>query len=167
MQSAHLLPASLPLPTALATASQRQALRELASKVHPIHRSGVVAGLDTLTYQQAARRVGHHYLLATGQLGDFTRAYVVPDNQAGPGLPQGSLVLLRTVGADSLNVGDWAMCTDKDGSYKLLGRVCRARRGKFPPDLRLTLAQAGAEHTLWARRPNVYWYRVDVISLAC
>lgn len=157
----------LPLPTAPATASQCQALHDLASKVPPIDRAGVVAGLASLTYGQASRRVGNSYLLATHQAVETTSTYLIPDNSAAPDLPQGSLVLLRCVEAHSLRKGDLALCTDKHGRHTLLGRVCRVQPGDYRPDLRLTLAQAGAKHTLWASRPNVFWHRVEVISLAC
>jgi hypothetical protein len=162
-----IIPSSLSQPSGAATASQCQALRELATKVLPIDRVGVTASLGSLTYEQASRRVGNSYLLATGQAIETTHTYLVPDDQAKHDLPKGSLVLLRCVDAHSLRKGDLAMCTDKREQYTLLGRVRRVQRGQFPPDLRLTLAQAEVEHTLWARRPNVFWFRVEVISLAC
>ncbi|MGI4872273.1 MAG: hypothetical protein ACRYFX_13990 [Janthinobacterium lividum] len=167
MRRSQILPASLPAPTVPATNAQRQALRELASKMHPVHRSRILNGLAALTYAQAVKQVGHHYLLATRQLGDYSRSYVVPDNTMGAVLPQGSLVLLRSVSADSLNVGELVLCTDKNANASLLGVVRRVRPGRFYNERRLVLAQAQAEHTLWAVRPYLFWYRLDIISLAC
>ena len=167
MRSTKIIPAPLPLPTAPATDSQRQALRELSGKVGSCNRSRVLNGLAGLTYAQASQQIGHYYLMATRQLGEFTRTHLVADDALGAVLPKGSLVLLRTVGADSLRRGDLVLCTDKNANNSLLGLVRRVKPGRFYNDLRLTLSQAVAEHTLWANRPYLFWYRVEVISLAC
>jgi hypothetical protein len=167
MHNAHIIPVPTPLPTAPATDSQRQALRELAEKVGQHNRSRILGGLSKLTYKQALQQVGDYYQMAKRVPTSYTRSFVVPDDSLGSLLPKGSLVLLRTVSGSDLAVGDLAMCTDKYQQVSLLGQVCHVKRGRLFNEHQLTLAQQEADHTLWANRPYIFWYRVEVTCLAC
>lgn len=167
MRKSQLIPAPLPLPTAPATDSQRQALRELAEHVGQLNRSRILTGLASLTYAQATQQIGNYYQQARQVPTSSTRTYVVPDNSLDPGLPQGSLVLLRSVNGNDLLAGDLVLCTDKSERAALLGCVRQVQRGRCFNEHTLTLTQTEAEHTLWANRPYRFWYRVEITSLAC
>ncbi len=167
MRKSQLIPVPLPLPTAPATNSQRQALRELAGKLDQLSRSRILNGLASLTYGQATQQIGNYYQQARQVPTSNTRTYVVPDNSLAPGLPQGSLVLLRSVSGNDLLAGDLVLCTDLNEQAALLGCVRQVQRGRCFNENALTLTQTEAEHTLWANRPYRFWYRVEIISLAC